>query len=59
MNPGPLARRDPVHPLIAGGFAALCSGLLAWAWLGDWRWAATGAVLLLLSAVVAATRGAR
>lgn len=59
MNPGPLARRDPVHPALAVGFALLCVGGVAWIWTGTWQYAATGLVLLLLSAVIAATRGAR
>lgn len=61
MKPGPLTSHTPppVHPALAAGAAALCAGVLAWAWLTDWRWALSGLVVFLLSGVVAATRSAR
>ena len=31
-----------IRPLGAIGFAAFVAGLLAWVWLGEWRWALTG-----------------
>lgn len=61
MRPGPLTgtAREPVRPALAAGAAALCAGILAWAWLSDWRWALTGLVVFLLSGVIAATRSPR
>lgn len=61
VKPGPLTGtpREPIHPALAAGFTTLCAGLLAWAWLDEWRWAATGLVLSLLSGVAAATRSTR
>lgn len=58
MKPGPLTSHTPppVHPAMAAGVALLALGCLAWLWTADWRYAATGAVLLFLSAVIAATR---
>lgn len=47
----------PLHPLVALGVAGLVAGCVAWAWLGEWRWAVTGAGALLVTAVVAAIRG--
>lgn len=45
-----------VHPLVAAGFAVLVASLLAWVWLGEWRWAVTGLLVLLISAVVSGVR---
>lgn len=36
------------------GGVLLTAGLCAWIWTGDWRYAATGAALLILSAIFAA-----
>ena len=38
------------------GFALCTLGLIAAVWLWDWRWAATGVLVLLASAVVGTTR---
>jgi len=48
--------KRPLHPAVAAGFAALAAGVLAWVWLGEWRWALTGFVVLLVSAVVSTVR---
>lgn len=53
------ADRKPLHPLGAAGFLALGAGLLAWLWLGEWRWAVTGLVLLVVLAAVGAALDAR
>ena len=45
---------QPLHPLVAVGVLVLIAGLAAWIWTGEWRWAATGVLLLLLSAVAVA-----
>lgn len=47
----------PLHPLAALGVAGLLAGCVAWAWLGDWRWAVTGVAALVVGAVIAAVRG--
>jgi hypothetical protein len=47
----------PLHPLVALGVAGLVAGCVAWAWLGEWRWAVTGVGALLVTTVVAAVRG--
>lgn len=47
----------PLHPLVAVGVAAVLAGCVAWAWLGEWRWAVTGVATLVVSAAVAAVRG--
>jgi hypothetical protein len=44
----------PLHPLGAVGVLALVAGLLAWLWDGQWRWAVTGAVVILLAALLTA-----
>jgi len=44
----------PLHPLGAMGVAAVGAGLLAWLWLGEWRWAVTGLVALVVAAAVGA-----
>ena len=44
----------PLHPLGAVGLVALAAGLLAWLWLGDWRWAVTGLVALVALAAIGA-----
>lgn len=54
--PVPDGPHTPVHPLVAVGVVVLFAGLLAWVWLGEWRWAVTGAALLVVLAVAAATR---
>lgn len=41
-------------PAATAGLLALAAGLIAWAWTGDWRWAATGAGLLLALAALGA-----
>jgi uncharacterized membrane protein YjjP (DUF1212 family) len=46
--------RKPLHPLGAAGLVALAAGLLAWLWLGEWRWAVTGFVVLVVAAGVGA-----
>ena len=51
------AQAKPLHPLAALGVAGLVAGCVAWAWLGDWRWAVTGLAVLLVGTVSAAVRG--
>lgn len=46
----------PIHPGVALGFALLAAGLLAWLWLGDWRWAVTGLTALVVAAVASGAR---
>lgn len=48
--------RGRAHPAALVGFALLVAGLVAWAWLGDWRWVLTGVAGLVLGAVVASAR---
>lgn len=50
------AQQKPLHPLVAVGVLALLAGCVAWAWLGEWRWAVTGLGVLVVSAVVVAVR---
>lgn len=48
-----------VAPIVAAGVALLLAGLIAWLWLGEWRFAVTGVALLVLSGVIdAAVKGA-
>lgn len=47
----------PLHPAAAVGVVALLAGCVAWAWLGDWRWAVTGVAVMVVGAVVAALLG--
>lgn len=47
----------PTQPVTLGvkiGFLLLAAGILAWLFLGDWRYAAAGAVGLVVAAVVGA-----
>lgn len=48
--------RPAVHPLVAAGFVAWAASGLAWLWVGDWRWAVTGLIVLLISAVASGVR---
>ena len=52
-------KRKPLHPLGAVGLIAFAAVLLAWAWIGEWRWAVTGVAALIVLAVVGATLDAR
>jgi hypothetical protein len=48
------------RPLATAGVVAFAASLVAWAWLGDWRWAVTGlAVLLVCSAISETGRRSR
>lgn len=47
------ANPKPLKVPVAAGFGLFVAGLLGWLWLGDWRWAVTGAALLVLGAVLA------
>jgi hypothetical protein len=38
----------PVQPLVALALVLLLAGVLAWIWLGDWRWAVTGTAVCLV-----------
>lgn len=49
----------PLHPLGAAGLVALCAGLLAWLWLGEWRWGATSLLALVLLAAIGAAMDRR
>ncbi|MEV6879126.1 hypothetical protein [Amycolatopsis sp. NPDC051128] len=50
----------PAPPGLAAGVVLFAAGVLAWLWLGDWRYSATGAVLLVLAVIVgAALKGRR
>lgn len=49
-------KQEPVKPAVAAGVVLLAAGLVAWLWLGDWRWAATGGAALLVCAVVSAVK---
>ncbi|MGH3783134.1 MAG: hypothetical protein ACRDZY_02315 [Acidimicrobiales bacterium] len=60
----PTAPVNPNHPTgpitmfgLAIGLVALGAGLLAWLWWGQWRWAATGGLVLVVL-VVLVTAGA-
>lgn len=59
MKPGPLTNREPVHPAVTAGALLLALGCIAWLWTGTWQYAATGLVLLFVSALAAATRTSR
>lgn len=48
----------PTPPLVLAGVVAFAAGILAWAWLGIWQWALTGAVALLVLGVFANVRKA-
>lgn len=50
------AERRPLHPAAAAGAVLFLVGIAAAVWLGDWRWAVTGLILLLVGGVVAGTR---
>lgn len=39
-------------PTVALGVLVLVAGLAAWVWLGEWRWAVTGVLVLVALAVV-------
>jgi hypothetical protein len=41
----------------AVGLALFVISLAAWMWTGEWRWAVTGTVLVLLGAIVDVVRG--
>lgn len=51
--------KRPLHPLGAAGLALFLAGLGAWLWLGEWRWALSGFLLMLVLAIVGATIDAR
>ena len=44
----------PAPPGIAAGTVLIVAGLLAWIWLGDWRYVATGVALFFASVIVGA-----
>lgn len=46
--------KPPAPPGIAVGTVLPVAGLLAWLWLDDWRFAATGAALFVLALIVSA-----
>lgn len=48
--------RTPVTTPVAIGFGFLAGGLVAWVWLGDWRFAVTGLALLLVAAIAGSIR---
>lgn len=48
-----------MRSLVIGGAVFLAAGLAAWMWLGDWRTAVTGVLVMLLTLVAAATLGDR
>jgi hypothetical protein len=48
--------KPALHPAVAIGFALFMVSLLAWLWLGEWRWAVTGLAVLLITAVVSNVR---
>lgn len=52
----PERHSTPIGPLATVGVALLIAGLIGWLWLGDWRWAVTGVLLMLLGVVVSGTR---
>lgn len=54
-----MADRKPLHPLAAVGALGFVAGLVAWAWLGDWRWAVSGFGVLLALVVAAAVLDGR
>jgi hypothetical protein len=49
-----MSARRGLHPLGALGLVALAAGLAAWLWLGSWRDAASGALVLFVCATVGA-----
>lgn len=51
--------RTPIEPLAALGLVLIAAGLLAWLWIGEWRFAATGAVLFVVLAAIGAARPRR
>lgn len=65
LNPHgtPTRERRPLHPVGVAGVAALAAalaaGLLAWMWLGDWRWAVTGVAAMLVLLVTGSSLEAR
>lgn len=46
--------QQPIALAVKVGFVLLALGCLAWLWTGEWRWAVTGLVALLVGAVVGA-----
>lgn len=48
--------QKPLHPLVAVGVVAVLAGCVAWVWLGEWRWAATGLIVFVAARVVAEVR---
>lgn len=55
---GPVPRpRDPMSPFVAAGFVLVVAGVLAWMWLGEWRYVATGVALFVVCAAIGAARG--
>jgi asparagine N-glycosylation enzyme membrane subunit Stt3 len=38
-------------PLILPALASAVLGVVAWVWVGDWRWAVTGLAVMLLLAM--------
>jgi hypothetical protein len=44
--------KKPLHPIGAVGLVLFVLGLLAWLWLGEWKWAVTGLVLFFTAAVI-------
>lgn len=60
MNTQPARKeRKPLHPLAGVGFALFATGLLAWLWLNEWRWAVTGLVAMLVLVVASAVTANR
>jgi hypothetical protein len=51
--------RKRLHPLGAAGALVFAAGLLAWLWLGEWRWAVTGLLVFFALVVAVAALDAR
>lgn len=48
-----------VHPVSQVGSLLALAGLAAWIWTGEWKWAATGLLLLLGAGIAGAMLAAR
>ncbi|MGH3926910.1 MAG: hypothetical protein ACRDTT_29260 [Pseudonocardiaceae bacterium] len=48
------AMRPAVAATLAAGLASSPLGLIGWIWAGDWRWAVTGILVMVIAAIITA-----
>jgi NhaP-type Na+/H+ or K+/H+ antiporter len=57
--PGTVPPAGRLEAFVVVAVALIALGGLAWLWLGEWRWALTGLVAAVVTAVAGATGGTK